>query len=78
MTKLSRDPHDRLADRLAGIERRLRAMERGFPQVLTLEGPRTDLPAGRGPRVRIGLLSDDTYGAERWAEDGTHSVADWV
>lgn len=51
------------------------------PATTSLSGPRTDDPHGngsnRGVRVRIGLLSDGSYGVERWLEDGTRQTPTW-
>jgi hypothetical protein len=77
MGQVATNPNDRLLTKLGELERRLRALESSTPQSITFHGPRSDL-GGTGPRVRIGLLSDDTYGVERWAEDGTRSVPTWV
>jgi hypothetical protein len=52
------------------------------PETTSLSGPRTDDPHGngsqRGVRVRIGKLSDGSYGVERWLADGTRQVPSWV
>jgi hypothetical protein len=75
------DPHGRLAGILTGIERRLRAVERAHPTTTSYDGPRADDPAGDGshwgPRVRIGLLADGTYGVERWTSTGVRQTPTW-
>lgn len=81
MAAVSPDPHRRLAQRLESGERRLRALERGGRTTYVVEGPRSDDPHGDGtnwgPRVVVGLLSDDSYGVERWLEDGTRETPTW-
>lgn len=69
------NPDERLMNELDDVQRRLRALERRAPQYLVVEGPRTDLAGGRGPRARFGLLTDGTYGAERWTAAGARTVA---
>lgn len=44
------------------------------PEFTIYPGPRSDLPGGWGPRVRTGLLSDTTYGIERWSSTGVRTV----
>lgn len=74
MARTTRDPHDGLRALMEDVKRRLRALERVHPESATYEGPRSDLAAGRGPRVRVGLLSDGTYGIERWSSAGSREV----
>lgn len=69
------NPDERLLDELDEIRRQLRALARRAPQYVVVEGPRTDIAGGRGPRARFGLLSDGTYGAERWTAAGVRTVA---
>lgn len=80
---VKRDPRDRLLDQLDEFDRRLRNVERSKPTAIVFTGPRTDTATdgvvnGEGPRVRIGLLSDGTYGVERWQADGTRETPTWV
>lgn len=82
MARVINDPRDRLKNRLLDLERRVAALGRSRAVFLTFDGPRSDDPRGDGsdigPRVRIGLLSDDSYGVERWLEDGTRETPTWV
>lgn len=63
------------------LARRVSALERGRPQAGQIDGPRSDDPAGDGSlwgaRLRWGLLSDGSYGVERWASDGTRTTPTW-
>ncbi|MEZ5101154.1 MAG: hypothetical protein R3C15_15410 [Thermoleophilia bacterium] len=63
---------------LAELERRVSALERNSPDSIAVYGPRDDLDARRGVRVRIGRLSDGSYGIERFAQDGTRTVPTWA
>lgn len=69
-------PEIRSEERLSALERQSRvpAVAR---ETHVFYGQRTDLPAGWGPRVRIGLLSDGSYGVERWTSSGTRQVPTW-
>lgn len=60
------------------LERRVAALERATPDSFAIFGPRSDLAGGRGVRVRVGLLSDGTYGVERFSSAGTRTVPTWV
>jgi hypothetical protein len=71
------DPVARMMDRLARIEARLASLERLNFESIVLDGPRSDLPALVGPRVRIGLLSDGSYGVERWSASGVRTTPTW-
>jgi hypothetical protein len=69
-------PDDEALERLLKeVLRRLANLERGRPQSVSIEGERTDDPAGDGSnwgtRVVVGKLSDGSYGIERWLADGT-------
>lgn len=75
MGDVARNPDERLLDELDDVQRRLRALERSAPAYIVVEGPRTDIAGGRGPRARFGLLSDGSYGAERWTAAGVRTVA---
>ena len=78
MGHVRHDVIDELAGPAPSTWSRVRALERAErarPESTIFEGPRTDLSSGRGVRVRIGLLSDGTYGVERFAADGTRTVA---
>lgn len=81
MARVLGDPHERLLAILDVIGERLRALERAHPETTSFEGPRSDDPHGngsnRGPRVRVGLLSDGSYGIERWTESGTRQTPTW-
>ena len=54
-------------------------IRRGYYEVV---GPRNDdvhgYPAGMGPRVRWGLLSNGDYGIERWQQSGQRQIPGWV
>lgn len=70
------NPDDRIARRLADLERRVAAVERINFETIVFDGVRTDLAGGRGPRLRVGLAIDGTtFTVERWLADGTHQVA---
>lgn len=76
------DPNEKWLQLLDDYERRLRALERTSPVSVTFRGPRTDAGTpgvvdGKGPRVRIGLLSDGSYGVERWTAAGVRQVPTW-
>lgn len=81
MARILRDPQERFLALLAALDRRLRALERAHPEATSYEGPRSDDPhangSNRGLRVRIGLLSDGTYGIERWTEAGVRQTPTW-
>jgi hypothetical protein len=47
------------------------------PDSVALNGPRNDLPSLWGVRVRIGLLSDGSYGVERYTINGIRQVPTW-
>lgn len=47
------------------------------PDSTALNGPRSDLASGWGIRVRFGLLSDGSYGIERYTASGTRQVPTW-
>lgn len=75
MARATRNPDDGFWERLEEIERRVGALERQNPRAIDVDGIRTDLPSGRGPRVRILELSDGTFGVERWTAAGVRQVA---
>lgn len=81
MGRVLRDPQERLLALIQGLNTRLKALERAHPETTSFEGPRSDDPHGngsnRGPRVRIGLLSDGSYGIERWTEAGVRQTPTW-
>lgn len=60
------------------LARRVAALERSAPDSFAVYGPRSDLAGGRGVRVRFGLLSDGTYGVERFSAAGVRTVPTWV
>lgn len=75
----------RLVNALANktdLSRQVSALATAQPETTSLAGPRSDDPHGngsmRGVRVRVGLLSDGSYGVERWLEDGTRQVPSWA
>lgn len=70
-------PLERLYAAIAQLERRLQGVERLHPEFIVVEGARTDLAGGRGPRVRFGLLTDSNYGVERWTSAGARQVPTW-
>lgn len=70
------DAFARLWERLAALERELEAQKK--ENSFTIYGERTDLATGIGPRARFGVLSDGTYGAERWTSAGVRTVASFV
>lgn len=47
------------------------------PDSFALNGPRSDLAGGWGVRVRMGLLSDGSYGVERYTSTGVRQVPTW-
>lgn len=77
MSGTARHPDDGLLRLLDELQARLGALERRAPPYQTVDGPRTDLPSGRGPRVRTGLLTDGSYGIERWTEAGVRQIPTW-
>jgi hypothetical protein len=44
---------------------------------VSYHGPRTDIGRGWGVRVRIGRLSDGSYGVERWTTGGSRQTPSW-
>lgn len=71
------NPDDRLVEEVISLRERVGALERRAPTYSTVDGPRSDLPAGRGPRLRYGLLSDGSYGVERWTLEGVRQLPAW-
>lgn len=61
--------------RLAALERKAEAQEKQTS--ITFLGSRTDLAAGIGPRARFGVLTDGTFGAERWTSAGVRQLPTW-
>jgi hypothetical protein len=47
------------------------------PTSYSINGPRSDLTGGWGPRVRIGILSDLSYGIERYSSGGVRTTPTW-
>lgn len=77
MTQLIKPPS--LGDHLGTI-RRQEAREHSRHDSYVFYGPRNDSPYGGedGPRVQVGLLSDGTYGVERWDADGGRTTPTWA
>lgn len=73
----SGDALGRILERLVALERRLLGLERAKPTAIVVEGPRSDLTGNRGPRVQMGLLTDGTYGIERWSSTGVRQTPTW-
>lgn len=69
---------DSAARQLGRIEKKQARAEAGTPESYAILGPRSDLATGVGVRVRIGLLSDGSYGIERYTSSGTRQVPTWV
>ena len=76
---MSRHPDDRFVSDYLQLRERVRRLEQANPEVVVVYGPRSDAAAdvegGEGPRLRLGVLSDGTYGVERWTEAGARQVA---
>lgn len=47
------------------------------PDSTAWNGPRTDLSTGWGVRVRVGKLSDGSFGIERYTSTGVRQVPTW-
>ncbi len=47
------------------------------PAKTSLNGVRSDLPEGHGVRVRIGELSDGSFGIERYSSAGVRTTVTW-
>lgn len=75
MARIAGHPDDEFDRWIAEIEERVAALERRAPRYFVVEGTRSDLPGGRGPRARFGELSDGDFGAERWTSTGTRTKA---
>ena len=58
--------------RVASLERQVEAMEKQGSVIIF--GTRSDLAAGVGPRVQMGVLTDGTFGIERWTSAGVRTV----
>jgi hypothetical protein len=68
-----------LREIIRDLQQRVAALESGAPDYWQVFGPRADLAEGDGRRVRVGLLSDGTYGVERWnGTTGVRTVPSWV
>jgi hypothetical protein len=75
MPEAARPPDLALLQRLDDLEEQVRKLNRRAPQILVINGTRTDQPSGKGPRVQLGLLTDGVhYGLEIWSSAGVHTV----
>jgi hypothetical protein len=80
MTNVRRPPSEEQA--AAALTRRIRRLENPGQRLSAIYyGTRTDLASpthpAYGPRVTIGLLSDGSYGIERWTSAGVRTTPTW-
>lgn len=67
-----------LRQQIADLQALVQRLQASQPDSIAILGPRSDLTGGKGVRVRIGLLSDATYGIERFTSAGTRQTVTWA
>lgn len=75
MSKTQLPPTDQR--QIGQVTKQVQVQETVTPDSYCINGPRSDLPSGWGPRVRIGLLSDSSYGIERYTSTGVRQTTTW-
>ena len=65
---------------LAQLAKQVESLQRRRLRTATFYGTRDDAPysGGLGPRVRVGELSDGTFGIERYTAAGVRQTVTWA